>query len=182
MMIVEQLAKQDQILEQIAWIRAIITQKPTEDSEQTHAIDEYLDSMSSYTESVCSDSLSEEIAENMRMLSLETRGGGSSGVSSATLVEGPEPLPPLSLDEPETMTIVFGNSHRLVEPRQPSRNPKRVNKHLWSFYVLASGEEIIEHMIIDLVSSQRGFPSTQNHRQRADNQFSFSIRRFIHQW
>jgi hypothetical protein len=153
MKIVEQLAKQDEILEQIAWIRAVITQKSTEDSERTHAIDEYLDSMSNYAESVCSGSLSEDIAENMQILSLETRRGGSSGVDSATLGEGPEGFPPQSHDKPEPMTIVLGNSHRLVEPRQSPRDPKGVNKHLWSFYVQASGEEIIEHMRIDLVSS-----------------------------
>jgi hypothetical protein len=153
MKIVEQLAKQDEILEQIAWIREIITQKSTEGSEKTHATDEYLDSMSNYAESVCSDSVSEEIAENMQILSLETHRDGSSRVNSVILGKGPELSLPLFYDELEPMTTVLGNSHRLVEPRQPPRDLKCVNKHLWSFYVQASGEEIIERMIIDLVSS-----------------------------
>lgn len=147
MKIVEQLAKQDEILEQIAWIRAVVTQRSAEsDQERTLVMDKYLDSMSDYAGSVCGESVSDDVAEEMRRLSLEAP--MSSGGSSNTVLNNFDPFPSLSDDTPELMTIVIGNTHRLVAPKPENTR----NKHLWSFYLKTSGEEIIQEVVVYLVS------------------------------
>lgn len=146
MKIVEQLARQDEILEQIAWIRAVVSQRSAGDHERTLIMDEYLDSMTDYAGSICGDSVSDDVAEEMRRLSLEAPTSNSD--SSNTFLNPFEPSPFLSDDTPESMTIVIGNTHRLVTPK-PERSS---NKHLWSFYLQASGEKIIHEIRIYLVS------------------------------
>src|SRR5262245_61634186 len=100
MKIVEQLAKQDEILEQIAWIRAIVSQRSAVDQERTLIMDKYLDSMTDYAGSTCGDSISDDVAEEMHRLSLEAP--TSSGDSSNTLLNPLEP-PFLSGDAPDSM-------------------------------------------------------------------------------
>ena len=143
MKIVEQLAKQDEILEQIAWIRAVVSQKSAGDQERTMIMDKYLDSMTDYAGSVCGGSVSDDVAEEMRRLSPEVP------TSSNTLLNPLEPSLFLSDDTHDSMTIVIGNTHRLVTP-QPKLGLS--NKHLWSFYLQASGEEIIHEIRVYLVS------------------------------
>jgi hypothetical protein len=147
MKIVEQLAKQDEILEQIAWIRAVVSQRSASDQERTLIMDKYLDSMTDYTGSVCGGSVSDDVAEEMRRLSPEAP--TSSGDSSNTLLNPVEPSLFLSGDTPDSMTIVIGNTHRLVTPQLELGLS---NKHLWSFYLQASGEEIIHEIRVYLVS------------------------------
>ena len=147
MKIVEQLAKQDDILEQIAWIRAVVSQKFAGDQERTLIMDEYLNSMTDYAGSVCGDSVSDDVAEKMRRFSLEAP--TSSGDSSNTLLNLLEASHFLLDDTPDSMTIVIGNTHRLVTPK-PEWG--LTNKHLWSFYLRASGEEIIHEVKVYLVS------------------------------
>jgi hypothetical protein len=108
-------------------------------------MDNYLDSMTEYAGSVCGDSVTDDVAEEMRKLSVEA---SSSGGSSSTLLNPFEPSPFISDDAPELMTIVIGNTHRPVEPKPELTS----NKHLWSFYLQASGEEIIQEVVVDLVS------------------------------
>lgn len=147
MKIVEQLAKQDEILEQIAWIRAVVSQRFPGHQKRTLVMDEYLDSMTDYTGSVCGDSISDDVAEEMHRLSLEAP--TSSGDSSNTLLNRLEPSPFLPDDTPDSMTIVIGNTHRLVTPQSKWGLS---NKHLWSFYLQASGEEVIHEIRVYLVS------------------------------
>lgn len=144
MKVVEQLAKQDEILEQIAWIRAIVSQRSAVDEEKTLVMDKYLDSMTDYAGSVCGDSVSDDVAEEMRRLSLEAPlNSGHNNMVLSPL----DPSPFTSDDTPDSMTIVIGNSHRLVEPKPGSNN-----KHVWTFYLHASGEEIIQEVKVYLVS------------------------------
>ncbi|KAH8652154.1 hypothetical protein BX600DRAFT_553601 [Xylariales sp. PMI_506] len=138
MKIVEQLAKQDEILEQIAWIRAVVSQRPAVDSEKTLVMDGYLDSLTDYAESLAGDSITDEIAEEVRRLSLESVTVDDSGAN-----HGPAPV---FTEEDDFMTIVIGNTHRGVEAKPLTSR----NKHLWSFYIRASGEEIIEEVLINL--------------------------------
>jgi hypothetical protein len=145
MKIVEQLAKQDEILEQIAWIRAVVTQKSSGDQDNTKLMDGYFDSMAEYAGSACGDSVSDDVAEEMRRVSLDI--STTSGDSSSTLVSDFDPIPFPSDDKPESMTIVIGNTHRLVTPK-----PNSTNKHLWTFYLQSSGEEIIQEARVNLVS------------------------------
>ncbi|CAI6339555.1 unnamed protein product [Periconia digitata] len=145
MKIVEQLAKQDQILEDIAWIRAVVSQRATSDQERTLVMDKYLDSVTDYAGSMCGDSVSDDVAEEMRCLSLEAP--TSSRDSSNMLSNRVEPSPFPSYETPDSMTIVLGNTHRLVEP-QPDYGLG--NKHIWSFYLRASGEEIIQEVKVHL--------------------------------
>lgn len=142
MKIVEQLAKQDEILEQIAWIKAVVSQRSAGDDEKTLIMENYLDSMTDYAGSVCEDSVSDGIADEMHRLSL------ADPTNSNALPNPFEPPPISSDDTPESMTIVIGNTHRMVTP-EPERTP---NKHLWSFYLQTSGEEIIHEVRIKLVS------------------------------
>ena len=147
MKIVEQLAKQDEILEQIAWIRAVVSQRSAGHQERTLLMDKYLDSMTDYAGSVCGDSVSDDVAEEMYRHSLEDT--ASSGDNSNILLNPCEPSSFLLNNTPDSMTIVIGNTHRLVTPQ-----PKRLwNKHLWSFYLQASGEEIIHEIRVYLVSA-----------------------------
>lgn len=146
MKIVEELAKQDEILEQIAWIRAIVSQRSAGgDQERTLTMNGYFDSMTAYAGSVCGNSVSDDVAEEIRRLSLES----TSADSGNTLVDTLEPPAFLLDDTADSMTIVIGNTHRIVTP-EPSR---KSNKHLWSFYIRASGEEIIQEIRMDLVST-----------------------------
>jgi len=127
MKIVEQLAKQDEILEQIEWVRAIVSQKSVSGEKTTLVMDEYLDNVTDYAGFICGDSVSEEVAEEMRHLSLD---GSSTTIRSFDPSEWEE--------TPDSMTLVVGNTHRLVEPEPGTRN-----KHLWTFFLRASGLEII---------------------------------------
>ncbi|KAH0430616.1 hypothetical protein CcaCcLH18_07651 [Colletotrichum camelliae] len=143
MKIIDVLSKQDQILEQIAWVRIAISQRGLDSQGRTLAIDEYLDKLSSYAGSVCGDHVSDDIAEEMQRGSLD----GSTDGTRTTLF-GPTPMMPLNTfnDQPDLMTIVIGNLHRLVEPEEETP----VNKHLWTFFVRTSGEEIIQEILVDL--------------------------------
>src|SRR5205809_5264985 len=89
MKIVEQVAKQQEILEQIAWVRAIVSQKPLLDEEKRLIIDKYLDSVTDYAGSVCGHSVSEHVAEEMDRMFVD-----ESLRSDNTLneVSGPDPL------------------------------------------------------------------------------------------
>lgn len=178
MKIVEQLAKQDEILEQIAWIRAVLSQRPASgadggdigcvgdgdgdndnDNERSLMMDKYLDSMTDYAGSVCGDpTVSDDVAEEMRRLSLMTTPSTSTSIGNGVDIKNTPFLdlfdsrPSLSSMydmQPESMKIVLGNTHRLVTPKPPRLS----NKHLWSFYVQSSGEEIIQEVQIYLVSS-----------------------------
>lgn len=142
MKIVEQLAKQDEILEQIAWIRGVISQRSPESEDRTLVLDGYLDTLTDYAGSVCGDSVTDEIAEEMRRGSDNVRTG-----TTWTMLDL-APIKPLATfdNQPDPMTLVIGNTHRLVTPKEGTQN-----RHLWSFYVKASGEEIIQEMRIGLV-------------------------------
>ncbi|KAJ7210906.1 hypothetical protein GGX14DRAFT_394526 [Mycena pura] len=157
-----QLTKQDEILEQIAWIRAIISQRSAvpegasqtmDEASQTmdeapqtvvdgesQTMDRYLDSVSDYAESVYGESVSDEVAEEMHRLSLDdpesTIGSRDSLAAS----------PAVSLFPEDSVTLVLGNTHHLVGPE-----PGTENKHLWSFYLKASGSQIIEEVVVNLV-------------------------------
>jgi hypothetical protein len=48
----------------------------------------------------------------------------------------------------DIMTLVIGNTHRLVIPAAHSPN-----KHVWKFYLLTSRPEIIKEVRVYLVSS-----------------------------
>ncbi|KAF6811412.1 hypothetical protein CSOJ01_05704 [Colletotrichum sojae] len=141
MKIVEQLAKQDEILEQIAWIRGVISQRSPESQDRTLVLDGYLDTLTNYAGSVCGDSVADEIAEEMR------RGSDTDRTGTTWTMLDLAPIKPLVTfnDQPDPMTLVIGNTHRLVTPKEGTEN-----RHLWSFYVKASGEEIIQEMRIGL--------------------------------
>ncbi|KAJ7210908.1 hypothetical protein GGX14DRAFT_625178 [Mycena pura] len=174
MQIAEQLTKQDEILEQIAWIRAIISQRPAarhgpsqtmDEASQTmvdgesqtmvdgesqtkvdgesQTMDRYLDSVSDYAGSVYGESVSDEVAEEMHRLSIDDPESTSSARDSLAA----SPAVSLFLDPPDSMTLVLGNTHHLVEP-QPETHWQ--NRHLWSFYLKASGSQIIEEVVVDL--------------------------------
>jgi hypothetical protein len=147
MKIVEQLAKQDKILEQIAWDRAVLSQRSdrSETAQGKLAImDKYFESLTEYASSVCEDSVSEDVAEEMRVQSTD----GSS--SSAAITNTLEPSPIMSEETTNLVTLVIGNTHRLVTPAAGSEN-----KHLWTFYILALRPEIIKEVKVYLVSSFR---------------------------
>ncbi|KAJ7757571.1 hypothetical protein B0H16DRAFT_1537093 [Mycena metata] len=157
MQIVEQLAKQDEILKQIAWVRAIITQRPaawdgashgtmdeasqTMVGEASQTMDRYLDSVSDYAGSVYGESVSNEVAEEMDRLSLDDPESASGARDSLAA----SPAVSLFPDPPDSMTLLLGNTHHLVGPQPGTRN-----RHLWSFYLKASGAQIIEEVVVDL--------------------------------
>jgi len=136
MKIVEQLAKQNRILEQIAWDRAVLSRR----SEAAQMMDKYFESLTEYAGSVCGDSVSEDVAEEMRFHAVDDS-------SSVTTTNALQPSPIIS-GKTDLMTLVIGNTHRLVMPKAGSRN-----QHLWTFYLLTSEPEIIEEVRISLVSS-----------------------------
>jgi hypothetical protein len=161
MQIAEQLAKQDEILEQIAWVRAIVTQRPaardgashlsmdeasqTMVGEASQTMDRYLDSVSDYAGSVYGESVSDEVAEEMDRLSLhdpESASGARDSLAASPAVS-------LFPDPPDSMTLLLGNTHHLVGPR-----PGTQNRHLWSFYLKASGGQIIEEVVVNLVRTR----------------------------
>jgi hypothetical protein len=107
-------------------------------------MDKYFESLTEYAGSVCEDSVSEDVAEEMRVQSTD----GSS--SSAAITNTLEPSPIVSGETTGLMTLVIGNTHRPVIPAAGS-----LNKHSWTFYLLASGPEIIEEVKVYLVSSFR---------------------------
>jgi hypothetical protein len=144
MKIVEQLAKQDKILEQITWDRAVLSQRSETTQGKVMMMDRYFESLTEYAGSVCGDSVSEDVAEKMRVHSAD------SSSSSAAITNTLEPSLIMSEEMTDLMTLVIGNTHRLVIPAAGSEN-----KHLWTFYVLTSGPEIIEEVRIYLVSSFR---------------------------
>lgn len=141
MKIVEQLAKQDKILEQIAWDRAVLSQGSATDQRTLTMIDECFESLTEYADSICGDSVSEDVAEEMRV---HWDGSGSSALISNNL----KPSPAVLVETRDIMTLVIGNTHRLVEPKAGSPN-----KHLWTFYLLTSRPEIIKEVRVYLVSS-----------------------------
>jgi hypothetical protein len=144
MKIVEQLAKQDKILEQIAWDRAVLSQRSEIAQGKLTIMDKYFESLTEYASSVCEDSVSDDVTEEMRVQSTD----GSTGSSSAAITNTLEPSPIMSEETTNLVTLVIGNTHRLVTPAARSSN-----KHLWTFYLLASGPEIIEEVKVYLVSS-----------------------------
>ena len=144
MTIVEQLAKQDKILEQIAWDRAVLSQRSEIAQGKINIMDKYFESLTEYAGSVCEDSVSEDVAEEMRVQSTD----GSS--SSAAITNTLEPSPIMSEETTNLVNLVIGNTHRMVTPAAGSSN-----KHLWTFYLLASELEIIEAVKVSLVSSFR---------------------------
>jgi len=144
MKVVEQLARQDEILEQIAWIRAVVCQRPGRGDDGSNVVmDNYLNGMTDYVGSVCGDTISDVVAEEMHHTSQDAV--ESSGPTSSTPLNDTSSLS--SVDEPDAMTIVVGNTHRLVTPQIKGSS----NKHLWTFYLQASGEEIIQEVVIYLV-------------------------------
>ena len=142
MKIVEQLAKQDKILEQIAWDRAVLSQGSETNVRTLTMIDDCFESLTEYADSICGDSVSEDVAEEMRVHSED--GSDSSALISNTL----KPSPVVLVGTRDIMTMVIGNTHRLVTPKAGSPN-----KHLWTFYLLTSGPEIIKEVRVCLVSS-----------------------------
>ncbi|KAJ3563343.1 hypothetical protein NP233_g9000 [Leucocoprinus birnbaumii] len=158
MKMAEQLAKQDEILKQIAWLRGVVSQRQPNgridagsSSGDRHesptvapsVMDEYLDSVTDYAESIYEGSISEDVADGMQRLSLSVNTVDSGALDREGLV-----LPPLAPDEGiDSMTIVIGNTHRVITPPDPLRPH---NKHLWSFFVRTSGEEIIKEIWVDL--------------------------------
>ena len=105
-------------------------------------IDECFESLSENADSICGDSVSEDVAEEMRFHS-----GGGSG-SSALVSNILKPSPVVLVEKRDIMTLVIGNTHRLVTPTAGSSN-----KHMWTFYLLASRPEIIKEVRVYLVSS-----------------------------
>ena len=69
--IAERLTRQDEILEQIAWVRAMVSQRYPSDPGRTLVMDRYLDNITEYAGSVCGDSVSEDVADQMQRLALE---------------------------------------------------------------------------------------------------------------
>ena len=67
MKIVEHLAKQDRILEQIAWDRAALSRGSATNQRTLTMIDECFESLTEYADSICGDSVSEDVAEEMRV-------------------------------------------------------------------------------------------------------------------
>jgi hypothetical protein len=146
--IVELLEKQDKILEQIAWDRAISSQRSETAQGKLMMMDKYFESLTDYASSVCGDSVSEDVAEEMRVHSSD----GSS--STNTLVPSP-----ITLEEKTIiMTLVTGNTHRLVTPAKGSENA-----HLWTFYLDTSRPEMIEEVRVNLVSSFKAILGPRNH-------------------
>ena len=142
MKIVEQLAKQDKILEQIAWDRAALSQRSATNQRTLTMIDKCFESLTKYADSICGDSVSEDVAEEMRVHSED----GSS--SSTRISNSLKPSHAGLVKTRDIMTLVMGNTHRLVIPA--ARSP---NKHLWTFYLLTSEPEIIKEVRVYLVSS-----------------------------
>lgn len=135
----KQLEKQDEILKQIAWLRAVVSKKSFVNDDKAFMMEKYLDSLTDYAGSACGDSVSEDIAQTMNLLSLSDCGASAPSietVSSKSLSQGSE-----------SMTLVIGNTHRLVTPQQ--RNSEC--KHMWTFYIRVSEPEIVEEVRIDLV-------------------------------
>jgi hypothetical protein len=145
--ILEQLSKQDQILEQIAYIAGLLSQKLTIDEEKPQAIEKYLESASDYAASVCGDSVSDEVALEMQNTSRNVNVEGNHDTLSPQL----NLRASMANNAMDYMTIVIGNTHRLVRP-WPGYN--RSNKHLWSFYVRVSGEAIVQDVTVLLVSTR----------------------------
>ena len=142
MKIVEQLAKQDKILEQIAWDRAALSQRSATNQRTLTMIDECFESLTEYADSICGDSVSEDVAEEMRVHSED-------GSSSSTRISNSfKPSHAGLVKTRDIMTLVMGNTHRLVIPAAGTSN-----KHLWTFYLLASEPEIIKGVRVYLVSS-----------------------------
>lgn len=140
MKIVEQLAKQDKILEQIAWDRAVLSQRSETVQGKLTIMDKYFESLTEYAGSVCEDSVSEDVAEEMSVHSED----GSSSNAAMNLLE-----PSIMSETTNLVTLVIGNTHRPVTVAGSS------NKHLWKFYLLASRPEIIEEVKVYLVSNFR---------------------------
>ena len=101
-------------------------------------MDKYFESLTEYASSVYGDSVSKDVAEEMHIHSAD---GSSSNVAITNTLE---PLPIMSED---LMTLIIGNTHRLVIPEAES-----LNKHLWTFYLHTSRPEIIEEVRVNLVS------------------------------
>jgi len=106
-------------------------------------MDKYFESLTEYAGSVCGDSVSEDVAEEMRFQSEDS----SDDLSVNTLLEPP----PITLEDKTDltgMTLVIGNTHRLV-----IRETGSPNKHLWTFYLLTSVPEIIKEVRVHLHES-----------------------------
>jgi hypothetical protein len=160
MKIVEHLAKQNKVLEKIAWDRVVLTQRSSETAHGKFTMmDKYFESLTEYAGSVCGDSVSEDVAEEMRFQSEDSSSSyeDDSNANLNTL----EPSPFTLKDETDLMTLVIGNTHRLVIPAAGTSN-----KHLWTFYLLTSMPEIIEEVRVHLVSSLQSEPLTSKSFKR----------------
>jgi len=136
--IVQQLAKQNKILEQIAWDRAVLSRRSEAAQGKLMMMDKYFESLTEYAGSVCGDSVSEDVAEEMRFHAVDDS-SSVTNTTNALIISG---------KTADLMTLVIGNTHRLVMPAAGSQN-----KHLWTFYILTSEPEIIEEVRISLVRS-----------------------------
>jgi hypothetical protein len=68
--ITKQLEKQDEILKQIAWLRAVILHKSVVNQDRAFLMEKYPDSLTDYASSVWGDSVSEDVAREMNLCSL----------------------------------------------------------------------------------------------------------------
>jgi hypothetical protein len=137
--IAKQLEKQDEILRQIAWLRAVVLHKSVVNQDRAFLMEKYFDSLTDYASSVCGDSVSEDVAREMNLLSL-----GNSGTSTPFI----EADPSTSLETTKSMTLVVGNTHRLVTPPRPYSE----SRHMWTFYIRVSDPERVEEVRMRLVS------------------------------
>ena len=149
MKIVEQLAKQDKILEQIAWDRAVLSRRSEAAQGKLVMMDKYFESLTEYAGSVCGESVSEEVAEEMRVHTVDDYSNRAATIANA------EPSPIISKETTDIMTLVIGNTHRLVIPAGS------LNEHLWTFYLLTSEPDIIEEVRVYLVSNFRAYLDRQ---------------------
>lgn len=137
----KQLEKQDEILKQIAWLRAVVPKMAFVNDDKSFMMDKYLDRLTDYAGSACGDSVPEDVANEMNLLSLDDSGSRTSTSESVSSTP--------FLQASESMTLVMGNTHRLVTPQEPT--PR--NKHMWTFYIHVSEPEKIEEVRIYLVSN-----------------------------
>ncbi|KAJ5233339.1 uncharacterized protein N7469_005105 [Penicillium citrinum] len=134
----KQLEKQDEILKQIAWLRAVVPKMAFVNDDKSFMMDKYLDRLTDYAGSACGDSVPEDVANEMNLLSLDDSGSRTSTSESVSSTP--------FLQASESMTLVMGNTHRLVTPQEPT--PR--NKHMWTFYIHVSEPEKIEEVRIYL--------------------------------
>jgi hypothetical protein len=141
--ITKQLEKQDEILKQIEWLRAVILHKSVVNQDRAFLMEKYPDSLTDYASSVWGDSVSEDVAREMNLCSL-----GNSSTSTPFLEADPSTY---FLGTTKSMTLVVGNTHRLVTPLQPCSE----SSHMWTFYIRVSDPERVEEVRMHLVSDSK---------------------------